>query len=103
MSHPTFQSIFNLFNSWYICHLFPAVVFQREGVTVTSQILEKQYLEDSDGKTSFQAGKHQYSLYFKDVGGTQEMYQQNIKCTTKREVRRRPRFVSADDVEKLKR
>lgn len=83
--------------------MFPAVIFQSEGVTVTSQTLEEQYQEDCDGKTSFQAGKHQYDLYFKDVGGTQQMYQQNTKYTTRREVRRRPRFVSADDVEKLKR
>ncbi|XP_013872004.1 protein mono-ADP-ribosyltransferase PARP12 [Austrofundulus limnaeus] len=73
-----------------------------DGATVNSQTLEKLYLENSDSKTSFQAGKHQYHLYFKGAAGSQQMFQENIQYKTKREVRRRPRFVSADDVNKLK-
>ncbi|KAM9375571.1 protein mono-ADP-ribosyltransferase PARP12-like isoform 2-T2 [Pholidichthys leucotaenia] len=67
--------------------------------SVTSQILEKLYLEDRDVEIPFSAGKQQYVLYFKDPSGTQQMYQQNIKHKTKREVRRRPRFVSAHEVQ----
>ncbi|XP_017274370.1 protein mono-ADP-ribosyltransferase PARP12 [Kryptolebias marmoratus] len=75
---------------------------QGEGITVTSQTLEKLYLEDNVTQTPFQAGKHQYILHFKDAAGAQQMYQQNIQYKTKREVRRRPRFVSVQDVERLK-
>lgn len=37
-------------------------------------------------------------LRFKGQPGTQQMYQENLKYKTQREVRRRPRFVSAHDV-----
>ncbi|XP_072241538.1 protein mono-ADP-ribosyltransferase PARP12 isoform X1 [Leuresthes tenuis] len=67
--------------------------------TVTSQTLENLYLADRDTEIPFGAGKQQYVLHFKDATGTQQMYQQNVKYKTKREVRRRPRFVSASDVE----
>ncbi|XP_076589096.1 protein mono-ADP-ribosyltransferase PARP12 isoform X2 [Chaetodon auriga] len=71
--------------------------------SVTSQTLENVYLADRETEISFGAGKQQYILYFKSAPGTQQMYQQNVKYKTKREVRRRPRFVSAHDVElKLK-
>lgn len=51
----------------------------------------------------FCAGEQQYTLHFKGELGT-PMYQQNVKFKTKREIRRRPRFVSVRDVElKLKR
>ncbi|KAM9351797.1 protein mono-ADP-ribosyltransferase PARP12 [Symphorus nematophorus] len=70
---------------------------------VTSQTLENVYLADRDTEIPFGAGKQQYILCFKGAPGTQQMYQQNVKYKTKREVRRRPRFVSAHDVEmKLK-
>lgn len=66
--------------------------------SVTSQTLENVYLADRDTEIPFSAGKQQYILHFKGAPGTQ-MYQQNVKYKTKREVRRRPRFVSAQDVE----
>lgn len=76
---------------------------QGEESSVTSQTLENIYLADRDTEIPFSAGKHQYVFCFKDEAGSQLMYQQNIKYKTKREVRRRPRFVSAQDVEdKLK-
>lgn len=68
-------------------------------VSVTSQTLENVYLADRDTEIPFSAGKQQYTLNFKGAPGAQQMYQQNIKYRTKREVRRRPRFVSAQDVE----
>ncbi|XP_074487897.1 protein mono-ADP-ribosyltransferase PARP12 [Sebastes fasciatus] len=71
--------------------------------SVTSQTLENVYLADRDTEIPFGAGKHQYILHFKGAPGTQQMHQQNVKYQTKREVRRRPHFVSAHDVElKLK-
>ncbi|XP_035521379.1 protein mono-ADP-ribosyltransferase PARP12 [Morone saxatilis] len=71
--------------------------------SITSQILENVYLADSDTEIPFGAGKHQYILHLKGAPGTPEMYQENVKYKTKREVRRRPLFVSANDVEvKLK-
>uniref|UniRef100_A0A3P8RUM5 Poly (ADP-ribose) polymerase family, member 12a n=1 Tax=Amphiprion percula TaxID=161767 RepID=A0A3P8RUM5_AMPPE len=71
--------------------------------TVTSQTLENVFLADQNTEIPFKAGKQQYVLHFKDATGAQQMYQENVKFKTKREVRRRPRFVSAHDVEvKLK-
>ncbi|KAM6937071.1 protein mono-ADP-ribosyltransferase PARP12 [Xenentodon cancila] len=69
--------------------------------TVTSPTLENLYLEDKDAHIPFQAGKHQYVLHFKDAAGTERMYQQNLKYKTKREVRRRPHFVSSHDMETM--
>ncbi|KAF0041398.1 hypothetical protein F2P81_007296 [Scophthalmus maximus] len=65
--------------------------------SVTSQTLENVYLADRDTEIPFGAGAHQYVLHFKGEPGMQ-MYQENLKYKTKREVRRRPRFVSALDV-----
>ncbi|TMS05998.1 Poly [ADP-ribose] polymerase 12 [Larimichthys crocea] len=71
--------------------------------SVTSPTLENVYLADRDTEVPFGAGKQQYILHFKGAPGTLQMFQENIKYKTKREVRRRPRFVSAHDVEaKLK-
>lgn len=67
--------------------------------SVTSQTLENVYLADRDTEIPFSAGKQQYILHFKGAAGADQMYQQNVKYQTKREVRRRPRFVSAQDVE----
>lgn len=72
--------------------------------SVTCETLENVYLADRDTEVPFGTGKHQYVLHFKGAAGTGEMYQQNVKFKTKHKVRRRPRFVSAHDVEvKLKR
>ncbi|CAJ1057150.1 protein mono-ADP-ribosyltransferase PARP12-like [Xyrichtys novacula] len=74
-----------------------------ESASLTSQTLENVYLADRDTEIPFSAGQHKYVLHFKGDPGTHQMYQQNIKYKTKREVRRRPSFVSAQDVElKLK-
>ncbi|XP_014911578.1 poly [ADP-ribose] polymerase 12-like [Poecilia latipinna] len=70
--------------------------------TVTSDTLEKMYLADKDAEITFQAGKHQYTLHFKGAKGSQTMFQQNLKYKTKREIRRRPRFVSPQDVNDIK-
>lgn len=69
---------------------------------MSSETLEKMYLAEKDAEVPFQAGKHQYILHFKSAEGSQ-MYQKNIKYQTKREIRRRPRFLSAKDVKDLKR
>lgn len=60
--------------------------------SVTSETLENIYLSDNDKEVSFTSDSHQYILTFKG------MYQRNLKYTTVREIRRRPRFVSAQDV-----
>ncbi|XP_029379069.1 protein mono-ADP-ribosyltransferase PARP12 isoform X2 [Echeneis naucrates] len=66
--------------------------------SVTSEILENVYLANNDTEIPFSAGKQQYILNFKGGPGTPQMYQENLKYKTKREVRRRPYFVSAHDV-----
>ncbi|XP_041652100.1 protein mono-ADP-ribosyltransferase PARP12-like [Cheilinus undulatus] len=71
--------------------------------SVSSQTLENVYLADQDTEVQFSAGQQKYVLNFKGEAGTPKMFQQNVKYKTQREVRRRPRFVSAQDVEdKLK-
>ncbi|TWW75676.1 Poly [ADP-ribose] polymerase 12 [Takifugu flavidus] len=70
-----------------------------EQASTTSPMLESLYLADRDGVVPFCVGNQQYILNFKGDLGTQ-MYQQNLKYKTKREVRRRPRFVSAEEVNK---
>ncbi|PWA24774.1 hypothetical protein CCH79_00010096 [Gambusia affinis] len=70
--------------------------------TVTSETLEKMYLADKNAEITFQAGKHQYILHFKGAEGSQTMFQQNLKYKTIREIRRRPRFVSPQDVNDIK-
>ncbi|XP_036376228.1 protein mono-ADP-ribosyltransferase PARP12-like [Megalops cyprinoides] len=62
--------------------------------SITSQSLENVYLADVDKEVQFSAGNQHYVLNFKD------MFQQNCKYNTKREIRRRPRFLSAQEVEK---
>ncbi|MGH0115986.1 UNVERIFIED_CONTAM: hypothetical protein FKN15_060450 [Acipenser sinensis] len=61
--------------------------------SVTSEALEKAFLADPDSSVPFSVGQQQYSLSFRD------MRQQNSVYQTQREVRRRPRFISARDVE----
>ncbi|XP_051513151.1 protein mono-ADP-ribosyltransferase PARP12-like isoform X2 [Myxocyprinus asiaticus] len=66
--------------------------------SVTSEDLEKHYLADSEKEITFNSENHKYTLKFKD------MYQQNQKYKTVREIRRRPRFVSAQEIKsKIKR
>ncbi|XP_066579850.1 protein mono-ADP-ribosyltransferase PARP12-like [Amia ocellicauda] len=66
---------------------------KKSGASISSITLEKVYAEGADSK-SFSAADQQYVIYFKD------MYQQNQKHYTKRDVRRRPRFVSVEEVKK---
>ncbi|XP_054029766.1 zinc finger CCCH-type antiviral protein 1-like [Dryobates pubescens] len=63
----------------------------------TSAIIENLYLADPDATVSFQVGLHRYQLNFK------EMTQKNITYKTERRVCRRPKFVSSEDVQKIKR
>ncbi|XP_061863091.1 zinc finger CCCH-type antiviral protein 1 isoform X2 [Colius striatus] len=62
----------------------------------SSAVIENLYLADPDATVTFQAGVHHYELNFK------EMIQTNIAFRTRRPVRRRPKFVSSEDVQKIK-
>ncbi|XP_041651141.1 protein mono-ADP-ribosyltransferase PARP12-like [Cheilinus undulatus] len=66
--------------------------------TVTSQALEGVYQANIDTEIQFKVGDQMYTLHFKGETGGLQMYQQNMNYKTKREVRRRPLFVSAQDV-----
>ncbi|MBN3271030.1 PAR12 polymerase, partial [Polyodon spathula] len=66
--------------------------------SVNTEVLENLFLADGDGVVLFSSGGQQYTLSFKD------MYQKNLKYKTKREVRRRPKFISSKAVDiKIKR
>ncbi|NXJ89905.1 PAR12 polymerase, partial [Corythaixoides concolor] len=72
---------------------------QGEGDSVkslSSADIETLYLADPDATIPFQAGSHYYQLNFK------EMLQTNISFKTQRRVCRRPKFVSSEDVQKIK-
>ncbi|NWW21888.1 PAR12 polymerase, partial [Falcunculus frontatus] len=72
---------------------------QEEGDSMTSPssaIIENLYQANSDAVVRFQAGQHQYELNFK------EMTQTNTAFKTQRQVCRRPKFVSSEDVQKIK-
>ncbi|XP_059672259.1 zinc finger CCCH-type antiviral protein 1 [Gavia stellata] len=62
----------------------------------SSDVIENLYLADPDATISFQAGLNHYQLNFK------EMTQTNISFKTRRRVCRRPKFVSSEDVQKIK-
>ncbi|XP_062374760.1 protein mono-ADP-ribosyltransferase PARP12-like isoform X2 [Sardina pilchardus] len=64
--------------------------------SITSEELEKKYQEDNSAAIEFNAGKHTYEL------SMQDMIQSNQRFGTKRLVRRRPVFVSAAEVRKIK-
>ncbi|XP_053834786.1 protein mono-ADP-ribosyltransferase PARP12-like isoform X2 [Vidua macroura] len=72
---------------------------QEEGSSTTSPssaIIENLYQADPGVIVAFQAGQHQYELNFK------EMTQTNTSFKTQRQVCRRPKFVSSEDVQKIK-
>ncbi|NWR94649.1 PAR12 polymerase, partial [Furnarius figulus] len=72
---------------------------QGEGDSVdspSSTVIENLYQADPDATISFQAGQHHYNLNFK------EMTQTNTVFKTRRQVCRRPKFVSSEDVQKIK-
>ncbi|KAJ3596697.1 hypothetical protein NHX12_003101 [Muraenolepis orangiensis] len=60
--------------------------------SVNSESLERAFLSETETEC-FSAGRHKYILNFK------EMFQQNVKYGTQRDIRRRPRFVSAQEVQ----
>ncbi|XP_074863598.1 protein mono-ADP-ribosyltransferase PARP12-like [Carettochelys insculpta] len=62
--------------------------------TVCSSDLENAYLAKGSPILQFKAGRHEYELDFK------AMNQRNLRYKTQREVCRRPKFVSPQDVEK---
>ncbi|XP_063073844.1 protein mono-ADP-ribosyltransferase PARP12-like [Engraulis encrasicolus] len=64
--------------------------------SITCEELEKRYVEDNSSTVEFTAGKHTYQL------SMQDMIQSNKRFGTKRLVRRRPVFVSAADVQRIK-
>ncbi|XP_053719548.1 protein mono-ADP-ribosyltransferase PARP12 [Synchiropus splendidus] len=63
---------------------------------MNSTQLEEKFLEDDKAVVHFTAHSQSYSLSFQD------MIQTNVKFGTKKLVRRRPRFVSAQEVEEKK-
>nr|XP_056718670.1 zinc finger CCCH-type antiviral protein 1-like [Euleptes europaea] len=69
---------------------------QRQGSTLTSDDLENVFLSQPEGSFQFQAGSQTYEMNFKD------MIQKNLNYQTRREVRRRPKYVSPEDVKKKK-
>ncbi|NXS89824.1 PAR12 polymerase, partial [Erpornis zantholeuca] len=72
---------------------------QEEGNSMTppsSAIIENLYQANPDATVPFQAGQHQYELNFK------EMTQTNTAFKTQRQVCRRPKFVSSEEVQKIK-
>ncbi|XP_073506587.1 protein mono-ADP-ribosyltransferase PARP12-like [Phyllobates terribilis] len=64
--------------------------------TITSNDLENVFLSDASTNIQFKAGKQNYVLSFR------EMTQRNTQHGTERQVCRRPRFVSAEDVKQRK-
>ncbi|KAL7976349.1 hypothetical protein Chor_002568 [Crotalus horridus] len=69
---------------------------QLQPATLTSDDLENLFLAEPDGSIQFEAGSQKYVLSFKN------MTQTNLNYPTKREVRRRPKFVSSEDVKTKK-
>ncbi|KAL6473743.1 hypothetical protein MHYP_G00173040 [Metynnis hypsauchen] len=64
--------------------------------SITSEDLERKFQEDNSAVIEFTAGRHSYELNMPD------MIQSNKQIATKRLVRRRPSFLSAEDVQKIK-
>ncbi|XP_078689237.1 protein mono-ADP-ribosyltransferase PARP12-like [Branchiostoma floridae x Branchiostoma belcheri] len=60
--------------------------------SLSSQDIEERYQDQPDAELSFSTQHHQYVLRLRD------MQQENVVYKTRRDVRRRPRFVSEDDV-----
>ncbi|KAL7867455.1 hypothetical protein SRHO_G00088390 [Serrasalmus rhombeus] len=64
--------------------------------SITSEDLERKFQEDSSATIEFTAGQRSYEL------NMQDMMQYNRQMGTKRSVRRRPVFLSAADIQKIK-
>ncbi|XP_061438461.1 zinc finger CCCH-type antiviral protein 1-like isoform X2 [Rhineura floridana] len=69
---------------------------QLQGSILNSDDLENLFLVDPSGSIPFTAGSQQYEINFKD------MTQRNVLYQTKREIQRRPKFVSSEDVKTKK-
>uniref|UniRef100_A0A1W7RBE8 Zinc finger CCCH-type antiviral protein 1 n=1 Tax=Agkistrodon contortrix contortrix TaxID=8713 RepID=A0A1W7RBE8_AGKCO len=69
---------------------------QLQPASLTSDDLENLFLAEPDGSIQFEAGSQKYVLSFKN------MTQINLNYPTEREVRRRPKFVSSEDVKTKK-
>uniref|UniRef100_A0A8C5RUN1 PAR12 polymerase n=1 Tax=Laticauda laticaudata TaxID=8630 RepID=A0A8C5RUN1_LATLA len=69
---------------------------QFQPASLTSDDLENLFLADPNGNIQFEAGSQKYLLSFKN------MIQANVNYPTQREVRRRPKFVSSEDVKTKK-
>ncbi|XP_069484826.1 zinc finger CCCH-type antiviral protein 1-like isoform X2 [Ambystoma mexicanum] len=69
---------------------------RKEAAMITSTDLENIYLTDKRGALQFEARCQTYEINFKD------MIQSNVVFGTEKEVLRRPKFVSQEDVGKLK-
>nr|XP_023963553.1 protein mono-ADP-ribosyltransferase PARP12 [Chrysemys picta bellii] len=67
---------------------------KHDASTVCSSDLEHAYLAKVSPTLQFKAGRHEYELNFK------AMNQRNLRYKTQREVCRRPKFLSPQDVEK---
>ncbi|XP_067325029.1 protein mono-ADP-ribosyltransferase PARP12-like isoform X7 [Anolis sagrei] len=67
-----------------------------QGSSICSDDLENVFLADPKGSIQFQADTQLYVISFKD------MTQRNVLYQTRREVRRRPKFVSSEDVKTKK-
>ncbi|XP_047431442.1 protein mono-ADP-ribosyltransferase PARP12b [Mugil cephalus] len=68
---------------------------QQSSTSVTSQTLEAVFQSDRTAEVPVVRGTRQYLISFTD------MYQRNLKHNTKRRVRRRPRFLSSAQVDRL--
>uniref|UniRef100_A0A8B9LLD8 Uncharacterized protein n=1 Tax=Astyanax mexicanus TaxID=7994 RepID=A0A8B9LLD8_ASTMX len=64
--------------------------------SITSEDVERKYQEDNSATVEFTSGQHSYDL------NMQDMMQYNRQKGSKRAVRRRPVFLSAEDVQKIK-
>ncbi|XP_028584451.2 protein mono-ADP-ribosyltransferase PARP12-like isoform X3 [Podarcis muralis] len=69
---------------------------QLQESSLGSDDLENLFLAGPEGSVQFKAGSQQYEISFKD------MKQRNLQYQTQREVRRRPKFVSSEDVKTKK-
>ncbi|XP_073506571.1 zinc finger CCCH-type antiviral protein 1-like [Phyllobates terribilis] len=65
-------------------------------VTISSSDLENLYLANANDVIPFSTGENNYEISFRD------MKQKNVVYKTEKDVRRRPKFLSFDDVKLLK-
>ncbi|XP_055009278.1 protein mono-ADP-ribosyltransferase PARP12 isoform X2 [Boleophthalmus pectinirostris] len=78
------------YGTWY---QYGAVSSEHRMASITSKDLEEMYVSKEKDVVEFSAGSHKYSI------NLQDMIQTNLKYNTKRLVRRRPKFVSAAEVQ----